>query len=154
MSNEPFVGEIRMVGFDFAPQGWALCDGQLLPISQHSVLFSLLGTKYGGDGQTTFGLPDLRGRVPMHVGQGPGLSPRQLGQAGGQETVTLTGPEVPIHTHPAEAGPTIERYTIESELREPPKAIQSLGGQPHENMPPFQCVNFIIALQGIYPPRQ
>lgn len=160
MSNEPFVGEIRMVGFDFAPQGWALCDGQLLPIAQHTALFSLLGTKYGGDGQTTFGLPDLRGRVPLHVGQGAGLSLRQLGESGGSERVTLTGREIPTHTHPTgdvsikEASPTIERYTAEPELRVEPEVVQSVAGQSHANMQPFLCVNFIIAVNGIFPSRQ
>lgn len=160
MSNEPFVGEIRMVGFDFAPRGWALCDGQLLAISENSSLFSLLGTKYGGDGQTTFGLPDLRGRVPLHAGQGAGLSLRQLGESGGHETVALTGREVPTHTHPTDTGsargigPTIERYAVESEFRAKPEVVQAVAGQSHTNVQPFLCVNFIIALQGIYPSRQ
>jgi microcystin-dependent protein len=159
MSSEPFVGEIRMVGFDFAPRGWALCDGQLLNISENTSLFSLLGTTYGGDGQTTFGLPDLRGRVPLHAGQGVGLSLRQLGEGGGQETVTLVGREVPTHTHPTgdisvkDVSAPVERYAVESELRVEPEVVQSVGGQSHENMPPFRCVNFIIALQGIYPSR-
>lgn len=159
MSDEPFVGEIRMVGFNFAPRGWALCDGQLLAISENTSLFSLLGTTYGGDGQTTFALPDLRGRVPLHAGQGVGLSPRQLGEGGGQETVTLSGREVPTHTHPTgdisikDVSSPVERYAVESELKAEPEVVQSVGGQSHENMPPFRCVNFIIALQGIYPSR-
>jgi microcystin-dependent protein len=160
MSDEPFVGEIKMVGFNFAPRGWALCDGQLLPIAQNTALFSLLGTKYGGDGQTTFGLPDLRGRVPLHAGQGAGLSLRQLGEVGGQESVTLAGREVPMHTHPTgaisirEASPTVERYVAESELRAKPEAVQSVAGQSHANVQPFLCVNLIIAVTGIYPSRQ
>jgi microcystin-dependent protein len=160
MSDEPFVGEIKMVGFDFAPRGWALCDGQLLPIAQNTSLFSLLGTKYGGDGQTTFALPDLRGRVPLHAGQGTGLSLRQLGESGGRETVTLAGREVPTHTHPTAAGSDkdatsmIEKYTVDSELRVRPAVIQPVAGQSHTNVQPFLCVNFVIAVTGIYPSRQ
>jgi len=101
--SEPFVGEIRMFGFNFAPQGWALCNGQLLPISQNTALFSLLGTTYGGDGRTTFALPDMRSRVPVCQGQGPGLSPYAEGQAGGAETVTLAATQMPGHTHPVKA---------------------------------------------------
>ena len=101
--SEPFIGEIRIFGFNFAPRGWALCDGQLLPISQNSALFSLLGTIYGGDGRTTFALPDLRGRAALHEGTGPGLSPRQLGQRSGSETNTLTVNQLPPHTHQARA---------------------------------------------------
>src|SRR5262245_8397012 len=99
LAQEPFIGEIRWVGFNFAPKGWATCDGQLLPISQNTALFSLLGTTYGGNGQTTFALPDMRGRAPLHPGQGPGLSPRDLGEVGGTETVTLTLAEMPTHSH-------------------------------------------------------
>ena len=107
---DPFIGEIIMFGGNFAPRGWALCNGQLLSISQNSALFSILGTTYGGDGRTTFGLPDLRGRVSMHPGTGPGLSPRSLGQKGGAETETLTTSNMPSHTHPATAASTAHAY--------------------------------------------
>lgn len=102
--SDPFVAEIRLGGFNFAPKGWAFCDGRLLPISQNTALFSLLGTAYGGDGKSSFALPDLQGRMPMHPGQGPGLSPRDLGESGGVETVTLQASEIPAHNHLARAG--------------------------------------------------
>ncbi len=158
-----------MVGFNFAPVGWAMCDGQLLPISQNTALFSLLGTTYGGNGTTTFALPDLRGRVPMHQGQGPGLSPRFLGESGGTETVTLDTSQVPSHTHAlngvaarqdsnrvAGAAPSNGGYYS---TQTPGTAMHQAaigttgGGQPHPNVQPFLCVNFIIALQGIFPAR-
>ncbi len=177
-SAEPFIGEIAMFGGNFAPRSWALCNGQLLPISQNEALFSLLGTTYGGDGRTTFGLPDLRGRVPIHAGQGPGLSNYQLGQRGGAETVTLTSAEMPSHNHtsalemrvgssaPDTADPNgniITSCKIYSSVKNPSvklgdgmftNTIGNTGGnQAHENRPPFQTINYIIALQGTYPSR-
>ena len=170
--SEPFVGEIRMFAGNFAPRGWAFCDGQLLAVSQNDALFSLLGTMYGGDGRTTFGLPDMRGRIPLHAGSGPGLSPRQLGSKAGAENVTLTVNQMPSHGHPLQAGnrPANSRdpggkglaasqsgdvYT--SDLSAVPLnsgAVSSVGGsQSHTNLMPFLCVNFIIALFGIYPSR-
>jgi len=171
--SEPFVGEIRMFAGNFAPRGWAFCDGQLLAVSQNDALFSLLGTVYGGDGRTTFGLPDLRGRIPVHVGQGPGLSERRLGSMGGAENVTLTVNQLPSHEHPMQASteianqsspqnnvsgqsPSIDLY-IESAPNADlsTNAIQATGGsQPHPNLMPYLCVHFIIALFGIYPSRQ
>lgn len=171
---EPFVGQIQMFGFNFAPRGWAFCHGQLLPIAQNQALFSLLGTTYGGDGRTTFALPDLRGRAPMHFDQGPGLSDRQLGEAGGAENVTLISNQMPAHNHVLHAtsaagsarepaGHVLAKETagqtavygdgpVDSSLR--PESIGAAGGsQPHANMPPYLCINFCIALEGIYPPR-
>ena len=178
--SEPFLGQISMFGGNFAPRGWALCDGQLLAIAQNQALFSLLGTTYGGDGRTTFALPDLRGRVPMHPGNGPGLTPRSLGQKGGTESVTLTTQEMPSHNHaasgtvqakngqpdesnpggtvPASLSRGIEGYA------ETPNTTMKDGGvnvtvgnnggsQAHTNLQPFNCVNYIIALEGIYPSR-
>lgn len=174
---EPFIGEIRMFAGNFAPRGWAFCNGQLLPISQHSALFSILGTTYGGDGQTTFALPDLRGRAPMHWGDGPGLTLRRLGESGGSEKVTLTTSEMPAHNHQLSASsahgdtPAPEgalNATAVDIAQQPlnvyhggtpnatmaPQAIRSAGGgQPHNNMQPFLCVSFIIALEGLYPSR-
>lgn len=172
--SEPFVGEIRMFAGNFAPRGWAFCDGQLLAVSQNDALFSLLGTIYGGDGRTTFGLPDLRGRIPIHAGHGPGLSERRLGSKGGAEKVTLTVNQLPSHTHPAQASgdtatnpnpqgevlsETVTDRVYRSDL--PPDtnltqdSITSVGGdQSHTNLMPFLCVHFIIALVGIYPSRQ
>lgn len=170
--SEPFLGEIRMVGFNFAPRGWASCDGALQSIAQNSALFALLGTQFGGDGMNTFGLPDLRGRFPMHQGQGPGLAPRQMGDVGGEETVTLSSTEIPTHSHALRAsttggnvGPaggfpaadssnTVAVYSSASDTLMNPGAIGTEGGsQPHQNLPPFQVVNFVIALQGIFPSR-
>ncbi len=164
---EPFIGEIKMFGGNFAPRGWALCDGQLLPISQYSALFSILGTTYGGDGRTTFGLPDLRGRVAMHAGNGPGLSPRNLGRKAGSETVTLTTNQMPSHHHGLVSGNANNeaqaaghligkegRYanSVGSTMHQ--ASIQNAGGgQSHENMQPYLVVNYIIALQGVYPSR-
>lgn len=167
---DPFLGEIKMVGFNFAPVGWALCDGQLLSIAQNTALFSLLGTTYGGDGVRTFALPDLRGRVPVHQGQGPGLSPYNTGQAAGSETVTLTTNQMPTHTHQANASssgatqPTpqgnvwaasrTDLYNATPNAAMSTQAIGTAGGsQPHPNIQPYLCVNFIIALQGVYPSR-
>lgn len=134
--SEPFIGEIRMFGGNFAPRGWAFCDGQLLSVSQNSALFSLLGTIYGGDGRITFGLPDLRGRVPMHPGSGSGLTPRVLGQKGGSESNTHSF--LPISGDTAASGASNSAAT---------------GDNPENNVQPFTCINFIIALVGIYPSR-
>jgi microcystin-dependent protein len=170
--SEPFVGEIRMFGFNFAPQGWAQCNGQLLPIAQNTALFSLLGTTYGGDGRTNFALPDMRSRVPVGQGQGAGLSSYAEGQAGGAETVTLTAAQMPGHTHPVKASgspadsdqpegralarPASHIYTAEPDTRTVMNA-DMLGdagsSQPHGNIQPYLAVNFCIALNGIYPPR-
>jgi microcystin-dependent protein len=167
---EPFVGEIKMFAGNFAPRDYALCDGQLVAISQNTALFALLGTTYGGDGQTTFALPDLRGRVPIHQGTGPGLSPRTIGQNGGSETHTLTANEVP-HTHalsvsasaagstnPAgNALATSTSSSIYGDAVGPTMRADTLasagGNQPHSNVMPFQCINFIVALFGIFPSR-
>ena len=165
--SEPFVGEIIPVGFNFAPQGWAQCDGQLLAIAQNDVLFSLIGTTYGGDGRETFALPDLRSRGPVHQGQGPGLSSRTLGEAGGAETVTITANQMPSHTHSVAAATAFTSssptgavpapgspYGDPDTTRMHPSMIQPVGGnQPHENMPPFLVINWCISLYGIYPPR-
>ena len=168
---EPFIGEIRLFGFNFAPVGWALCDGTLLPISQNTALFSLLGTTYGGDGRTTFALPDLRGRVPISMGTGVGLSPYDIGEQGGAENVTLTVSAVPAHNHNVQAsdapaseskpgGGVLARtntstYTAGTDgTTLSATAISSSGGsQPHTNLQPFLAVNFCIALQGIFPSR-
>jgi microcystin-dependent protein len=172
MSN-PFVAEIRIFPFNFAPTGWAMCNGQLLPISQNTALFSLLGTSYGGDGKSTFGLPNLQGSAPLHQGQGPGLSSYFVGQAGGVETVTLLQTELPAHTHQASAvsgdGPTspVGNTWGTAPGRTPPpmyvdgtpnvtmgNALSAAGGsQPHNNMQPYLTLNFCIALQGVFPPR-
>ncbi|KAA2216531.1 phage tail protein [Maribacter flavus] len=168
---EPFIGQIMMFGGNFAPRGWAFCDGSLLPISSNTALFSLIGTIYGGDGRTTFALPDLRGRVPMHAGSGPGLTPRPIGQRSGTETNTLNVNHLPPHTHgvsipskeegnadvPADnyvAGAGLDSFgtTTDSNM----KTFQTLntgGGQSVNNMQPYLCVSYIIALQGIYPSR-
>ncbi len=171
--SEPFVGEVRMFAGNFAPRGWAFCDGQLLAVSQNDALFSLLGTIYGGDGRTTFGLPDLRGRIPIHAGNGPGLSQRRLGAKGGAENVTLTVNQLPSHTHPAQASdapasellpvgraPGVAQAQAYGDRLLGPvnmntQAITSVGGsRSHTNEMPYLCVNFIIALVGIYPSRQ
>ena len=178
--SDQFVGEIRMAGFNFAPQGWALCDGQLMPISQNTALFSLLGTTYGGDGKSTFALPDLQGMAPMQPGQGPGLSLRDLGETGGEQTVTLLQTEMPSHSHsftgatnrgntttatndyPATgaAGPpnqAIRGFLYSSNAPNAqmnPFSLSITGGnQPHNNMMPFLGLTFIIALQGVFPAR-
>ncbi|HBB98067.1 MAG TPA: phage tail protein [Blastocatellia bacterium] len=131
----PFIGEIRMVGFNFAPPGWAFCNGQLMPLSQNTALFSLLGTTYGGDGRTTFALPDFRSRGPIHFGQGPGLSLRELGEMGGEEASALPGGSVEIPQSPA--NPTVLSYAP--------------AGRPVNIMEPFLVVNFIICLNGSFP---
>lgn len=176
---EPFIGQIIMFGGNFAPRGWALCDGSLLSISQWQALFSILGTTYGGDGRTTFALPDLRGRVAMHPGNGPGLTPRSLGQKSGTETNTLTTLQMPSHNHTASGKinlgtaanvatgndaflPIATGTNIYSNA--PGGASTNAnsvsvtvnnngGGQPFNNVQPFQCVNYIIALTGIFPSR-
>jgi microcystin-dependent protein len=170
---DPFVAEVRIFAGNFPPTGWAFCNGQLMPISQNTALFSLLGTTYGGDGKSTFALPDLQGRAPMHPGDGPGLTPRVLGEAAGQPAVTLLESEMPVHSHttsaqttPASAfapsnttilarsvgGNAYGTGTPDAVLAS--TAIQPAGGsQPHNNMQPFLVLNFVIALQGIFPPR-
>ncbi|RZU63739.1 microcystin-dependent protein [Microterricola gilva] len=175
---DPFVAEIRMFPFNFAPQGWAWCDGQLLPLSQNTALFSLLGTTYGGDGKTTFALPNLNGSFPMHPGQGPGLSLRSLGEQGGRQTVTLLESEIPAHGHALNALPisgtsnsaegrmlAAPRYGRAQErsyaeqnapgiTKLSPAGLSSAGDdQPHNNMPPYLTLYFAIALQGVFPPR-
>jgi len=170
---EPLLGEIRMFGGNFAPRGWAICDGSLLAIASNSALFSILGTTYGGDGRTTFALPDLRGRSPMNAGNGPGLTPRTLGEAGGQETVTLLTTQMPAHNHlvgchssadqgaPANmipgaevSGATAIYSGQPADGTMNPAMIAPTGGsQPHQNMAPYLCVSFIIALEGVYPSR-
>jgi microcystin-dependent protein len=188
---EQFISTILIWPPNFAPSGWALCAGQLLSISQNTALFSLLGTTYGGDGQSTFGLPDLRGRIPIGAGQGPGLSPYTLGQTGGSETVTLTTATLAAHTHsatpslsasapgvttkgtthepspsvalaaPVEQGASVRIYSDQKPTQQlaPGTVTGSIsvgpagGGQPHENRQPFLTLNYIIALQGIYPSR-
>jgi microcystin-dependent protein len=170
---DPFLGQIVMFAGNFAPTGWALCQGQVLPIAQNTALFSLLGTAYGGDGVNTFALPDLRGRLPIHMGQGPGLTPRQAGDAGGQEAVTLTVQQLPTHTHavicgagaansvsPAgsfwatDPGGNTAPYSNTAGAQMASGAIGSAGGnQPHDNVQPFLVINYIIALSGIYTPR-
>ena len=159
---EPFIGQIIMFAGNFAPRGWAFCDGQLLPISQNTALFSILGTTYGGDGRTTFALPDLRGRVPMHAGHGPGLSSRRIGEKGGQESVTLTIAEMPSHTHSALSSSTIDptstgafvKGAVNATGTTPSINVTNSGGNlPHNNVQPYGCVNFIIALYGAFPSR-
>jgi len=170
---DPFVAEIRIFPFNFAPKGWAFCNGQLLPISQNTALFSLLGTTYGGDGKSNFALPNLQGAAPMHPGQGPGLSLHDLGESGGSDTVTLLESESPAHSHafgadtvdPADtnvpspnasfaqsSGGTLYQTAAGAQLA--PQAISAVGGgQPHNNLAPYLTLNFNIALQGIFPPR-
>jgi len=175
---DPFVAEIRIFPFTFAPKGWAFCNGQLMPLSQNTALFSLLGTVYGGDGKSTFALPDLEGRAPMHPGQGPGLSLHDLGETGGSETVSLLESEIPAHAHsifassnaadeggqkpPAGALPGVQQgvnqmYAPASNAPLVAFAAEALapagGDQPHNNMMPYLTFNFCIALQGVYPPR-
>jgi microcystin-dependent protein len=175
---EPFIGTILTVGFNFAPVGWALCNGQLLSISQNTALFSLLGTTYGGDGVTTFALPNLQGRVPVHQGNGAGLSPYTIGQVGGAEGATLTINNLPSHNHPANCNntpganvsPTGSFWAEANPGGRDPVATPSYastttgvmasgaigpvgGNQPFGVVQPYLCINFIIALQGIYPSR-
>ena len=166
--SSPYVGEIRMAGFNFAPSGWAFCSGQTLPISEYDTLFNLIGTTYGGDGINTFSLPDLRGRIPFDQGTSQGNT-MVIGQIAGSETITLQPSQIPAHTHSLTAnsgrgtqpGPSsgicaaspLDEYSTESPAHAmAPGAITSTGGsQPHDNMPPFAVVNFIISLYGIYP---
>ena len=169
---DPFVAEIRIFPFNFAPKGWAWCDGQLLPLSQNTALFSLLGTTYGGDGKSNFALPDLQGRGPMHPGQGPGLSLHDLGETGGSETVTLLESEIPAHSHglrasvedaddddPAGAALAtsvgVSLYNDANNLTAmASQALPPAGGdQPHNNLMPYLTFYFCIALQGVFPPR-
>lgn len=170
---DPFVAEIRMFGFNFAPKGWAFCDGQLLPISQNTALFSLLGTVYGGDGKSTFALPDLQGNSPMHPGQGPGLSMHDLGETGGSQTVTLLESEMPAHAHlmkgvsdPGDvqagapdrvlgaANPGNAYIPGNPDVTMAFQVIGPAGGDsPHNNMMPYLTLNFCIAMQGVFPPR-
>jgi len=171
---DPFVAEIRIFPFNFAPKGWAFCNGQLLPISQNTALFSLLGTTYGGDGKSTFALPDLQGSAPLHPGQGQGLSLYDLGQTGGSETVTLLVSEMPFHTHTLQAFATpadlkepqagtvltrnqngaIYNTTISNFVQMAPQALSPAGGSlPHNNMMQYLTLNFCIALQGVFPAR-
>jgi len=169
--SEPFVGEIRMFAGNFAPRGWAFCDGQLLAVSQNDALFSLFGTIYGGDGRTTFSLPDMRGRIPIHQGAGPGLSPRALGIKAGSERETLTVNEVGAHNHSfmaanaaagdnSPAGNTMAVTSGANTFGSGASTLMSTntmtlsgGGQPHANLMPTLCVHFIVALFGIYPSR-
>ena len=175
MAN-PFIAEIRIFPFNFAPKGWAFCDGQVLPLSQNTALFSLLGTTYGGDGKSNFALPNMQGNAPMHPGQGPGLSLHDLGETGGSDTVTLLESEMPAHSHAARASNQqgdVQNPTPDVSLGRPNGATpfvpgnpvpplvamadQSLapagGDQPHNNLMPYLTFYFNIALQGVFPPR-
>ena len=175
MAN-PFLAEIRIFTGNFAPKGWALCDGQLMPISQNTALFSLLGTTYGGDGKSNFALPDLQGCAPMQAGQGPGLSLRDLGETGGEQAVTLLQTEMPVHSHgvqgssgSSQTSPVNNAWASGAKLgggnlyvptnpqtnvQMNPFATSIAGGNlPHNNMPPFLGLTFIIALQGVFPAR-
>jgi microcystin-dependent protein len=166
------LGEIRLFPYNFAPQGWAFCNGQLMSISQNTALFSLIGTFYGGDGRTTFGLPDLRGRVAISQGQGPGLSPYSVGEVTGVETVTLTGNQMPSHAHSVEASAVkaklktpagaVPGHTKGDEYDAAPDGVTTMnagmiaptgGGQPHTNIQPLLVMSYCIALQGIFPSR-
>ena len=171
--SEPFLAQIQIYGFNFAPKGWALCAGQIMPISQNTALFSLLGTTYGGNGLSTFGLPNLQGRVPIHAGQGPGLTQRDLGEQAGQEFVTILTSQLPAHNHPAtcndavgtsydpaanvwstDAGQNNEYSSGNVAGQMSPNAVQPTGnGFPHNNMQPYLVVNYCIALVGIFPAR-
>jgi microcystin-dependent protein len=170
---DPFVAEVRMFGFNFAPKGWARCDGQLLPLSQNTALFSLLGTYYGGDGKSTFALPDFTGSAVVDVGQGQGLSEYFQGQTGGTDSVTLLQSEMPVHTHGLQASlrDGVERFATNLNLAKgvgvfmydtnaqpttqmaPNMLAPNGGGFPHNNMMPFLGVMFCIAMQGVFPPR-
>lgn len=175
MAN-PFLAEIRIFTGNFAPKGWALCDGQLMPISQNTALFSLLGTTYGGDGKSNFALPDLQGCAPLQAGQGPGLSLRDLGETGGEQTVTLLETEMPAHSHSAQGSTGSNQTTpvnnswasgakfgggnlyipstpASNVQMSPFGTSKSGGGLPHNNMPPFLGLTFIMALQGVFPAR-
>lgn len=171
--SDQYLGEIRIFAGNYAPFGWALCNGQLLPISQNTALFSLLGTYYGGDGRSTFALPNLQSAFPMHQGQGPGLSPRGVGESGGQASVTLTAGQMPVHRHTlqsassattgtpngsvalatASASAPIYRSSANTTTMAAQSIAASGGGQPHNNLPPYLTLTFIIAMQGYFPPR-
>ena len=167
---DPFVGEVRVVAFNFAPKGWAFCAGQLLAISQNTALFSLLGTQYGGDGKSNFALPNMQGNVAMSFGQGPGLSLRDQGEVGGSASVTLLTSEMPSHNHTLMAatdagqstpannvmgqGSQIYRSASTNLTSMAPAALANAGGSlPHNNLAPFLCLNWLISLQGVFPPR-
>ena len=167
---DPFVAEIRMAGFNFAPRGWAFCNGQLMPISQNTALFSLLGTTYGGDGRSTFGLPNMQGSSPIQQGQGPGLSLRDLGEIGGSSSVSLQQSETPAHNHTMQTSnddgnntsPASRYFGRGNNIYGAPANLGTMakgmltptgGGQPHNNLQPYLTVNFCIALQGIFPAR-
>ncbi len=173
---EPYIGEIRMVGFTYAPQGWINADGQLLSVAEYTTLYSLYGTVYGGDGRNTFAIPDLRGRVPVHCGQGPGLPDYRMGSAGGSPTVVLTPNEIPSHTHTAsvrakaaeadQAAPSdhywaqlargAAAYAADHDTTMASDAVHvdaSGGSQAHQNMQPYLTIRFCVAMTGIYPPR-
>ena len=173
MSN-PFLAEIRIFPFNFPPKGWAFCDGQILPLSQNTALFSLLGTTYGGDGKSNFALPNMQGNAPMHPGQGPGLSLHDLGETGGSDTITLLESEIPSHSHSvmtfagqataATPAPTLglarshglNAYSTTTTGLNPmaDQTVAPAGGdQPHNNLMPYLTLSFCIALQGVYPPR-
>jgi microcystin-dependent protein len=165
----PYVGEIRMVGFNFAPAGWAFCNGQLMPISENDTLFTLIGTTYGGDGQETFALPNLQSRIPIHAGQGPGMPAYTLGEMAGTETITLTTGQIPSHNHAALAtsnsgnqstpqngiwaspGQGVYGTGTPSLAMKANLMANSGGNQPHENMMPYLTINFVISLYGVYP---
>lgn len=172
--SEPFIAEIRIFAGNFAPRGWAFCNGQLLPISQNTALFSLIGTTYGGDGRTTTALPNLQGRAPMHPGRGPGLTDKRLGERGGVEMVTLSEAQMPNHTHTLEASgrpannddPASDRWlgtagSANGAYHTPANLVQMAsqslpdagGSQAHNNLQPYLTMNFIIALVGLYPSR-
>lgn len=178
---EPYIGQIQLFAFDFAPKGWLLCNGQLLSIAQYSSLFSLIGTTYGGDGVVTFALPDLRGRTPIGFGQGPGLTDREIGEEAGTETVTLIAPQMPMHNHlltvsslsanqsspenhylavangtdaNSESPVLVNAYGTTPSAIAAPMSIEASGGnQPHNNMQPYLALNYSIALSGIFPSR-
>jgi microcystin-dependent protein len=169
---DPFVAEIRIFPFNFAPKGWAFCDGQIMPLSQNTALFSLLGTTYGGDGKSNFALPNMQGNAPMHPGQGNGLSLHDLGETGGSGTVTLLQSEIPAHNHAllartdlgdepnpaqnslARSASHFQTNTTQNIVAMADTAIGFAGmDQPHNNLMPYLTLNFCIALQGVYPPR-
>jgi microcystin-dependent protein len=171
---DPYIAEIRIFAGNFAPRGWAFCDGQLLQIAQNTALFSLIGTTYGGDGRTTTGLPNLQGRLPMHWGRGPGLTPRKLGERGGFTTVTLNEQAMPAHDHAAQASSSTAGFNSPGDKvlaqgsgrsaafyaasgaaadMNANALLATGGGQAHNNLAPYQVFSFIIALQGLYPSR-
>ena len=173
MSSNPFLADIMIVGFNFAPRGWAQCNGQILSINQNQSLFALLGTTFGGDGRTTFGLPDMRGRAPLHVGTGPGGTNRSSGEKGGQDKVALTTAQMPAHTHqlnastddataltpggnlPGTVVPAFNVYGDTANAGGNPDQVTPTtgGGQRHNNLQPYLTLKFVIALQGLFPSR-